>query len=490
MNPVLSRFESWCKIPHPSGHTEAMQAWLVSQAASLGFECESDAAGNVLIRKPASPGREAAPVVALQAHIDMVPQPLTGRDWTREPVVTRLVPQGEDAEFPEATLLKAEGTSLGADCGIGACAMLELLAGNESLPALECLFTVDEEVGMVGANQIRPNWLRARYLLNLDTESEGILMTGCAGAVDLTARFRYGLATVIPEGDKAVRIRLSGLQGGHSGMDIHLGRANACKLICRFLKHAVVNFEARVASFNAGSLRNAIPRDAEAVITVPGEILSEVIDEVAYYGELFRDEYRGIEPDIQFVAEPYTAPGALLPEEIQDDILNAVEAACNGVFRYSPDYPGLVETSSNLASVTTQPIADSNTPAGETVVLCLVRSQAEEMKRWLASSLQSTFQLGGARVEFGAAYPGWELSPDSKLLSRARDIYKETFGQAPLVTSVHCGLECGVLSALYPDMEILSFGPTVHHPHSPNESVEIESVDRFWTYLKALLASF
>lgn len=490
MNPVLTQFESWCKIPHPSHHTEAMQAWLKQFAASRSLDCETDSVGNVLIRKPASPDRRDAPPVALQAHIDMVPQPLEGRDWAHDPVTVRFVPQGEDAEFPDVALLKADGTTLGADCGIGACTMLALLAGDDPLPALECLFTVDEETGMHGANALRPDWLKAKYLLNLDTESEGVLMTACAGAVDLTARFRYGLTTVIPEGDQAIRLKLSGLQGGHSGMDIHMGRGNACKLMCRFLKHAVVNFEARLSSFNAGSLRNAIPRTAEAVITVPGEIAAEVIDEVAYYQDLFRDELRGIDPGVNFSAEICADPAALMPEEIQDDILNTIEAVHDGVFRYSPDIPGLVETSSNLASVSSHFIPDSNQPAGETEVLCLVRSQGEETKRWLASSIQSTFLLGGARVEFGSSYPGWELSSDSLLLSRAREVWRRTFGNDPVVTGVHCGLECGVIASLYPHMDILSIGPTIHHPHSPNESVEIESVDRFWTFIRALLASF
>lgn len=490
MNPVLTHFESWCSIPHPSGHTETMQSYLKQFAAAQQLECVTDAAGNVLIRKPAAPGHEDAPVVALQAHIDMVPQPLDGRDWTTEPVRMRWIAKGGDSEFPDAALLKAEGTTLGADCGIGACAMLALLSGSEPAPALECLFTVDEETGMHGANRLRPDWLKARYMLNLDTESEGVLMTGCAGAVDLTARFRYGLSTVVPDGDKAIMLRLSGLQGGHSGMDIHMGRGNACKLMCRFLKHAVVNFEARLASFQAGSLRNAIPREAEAVITVPGEIAEEVLAEAAYYNDLFREELRGIDPDVLFRAEQCALPAALMPEEIQDDILNTVEAAHDGVFRYSPDIPGLVETSSNLASVTTRLISDSRQPAGETEILCLIRSQNEEMKRWLASSLQSTFLLGGARVEFGSSYPGWDLPADSELLTKAKSVYQQTFDRAPVVAGVHCGLECGVISALYPRMDILSFGPTIHHPHSPNESVEIESVDRFWTFLKALLASF
>ena len=490
MNPVLTHFESWCKIPHPSHHTEAMQVWLRQFADSHSLDCETDHAGNILMRKPASPGRESAPVVALQAHIDMVPQPLEGRDWTHDPVTVRLVPRGEDSEFPDAALLKADGTSLGADCGIGACTMLALLAGDEPSPALECLFTVDEETGMHGANALRTGWLKAKYMLNLDAESEGVLMTACAGAVDLTARFRYGLTTVIPDGDQAVKLSLSGLRGGHSGMDIHMGRGNACKLMCRFLKHAVVNFEARLSSFNAGSLRNAIPRTAEAVITVPGEIVDEVIEEVAYYNALFRDELRGIDDGVNFSAGRCAAPASLMPEEIQDDILNTLEAVHDGVFRYSPDIPGLVETSSNLASVSTRFITDSKQPAGETEVLCLVRSQGEEMKRWLASSIQSTFLLGGARVEFGSSYPGWELSPGSGLLSRAKDVWSKTFGDKPVVTGVHCGLECGVISSLYPHMDILSVGPTIHHPHSPNESVEIESVGHFWTFIRALLASF
>lgn len=331
---------------------------------------------------------------------------------------------------------------------------------------------------MGGANGLSDQWLQGQLMLNLDTETFGQLMTGCAGAVDMVASFGYRMDAAVPAGDRAVRLSLRGLQGGHSGMDIHLGRGNAIKLLCRFLKHAVVNFEARVASIHGGSLRNAIPREATAVLTVPAEAVDELLEEVAYYQELFRYELRVSDPDITFMAVETELPQSLLPEEVQDDILNAIEAAHDGVLRYVPGQQ-VVETSSNLALVETND--------GEARVIFLIRSMNEEMKRALASQLQSAFLLAGARVEFEAAYNGWELPLDAPVVRKAIEVFEQEFGHRPEVTSVHCGLECGVIGAKYPAMQILSVGPTIHHPHSPNESVELESIEQFWNYLVALL---
>ena len=479
------RFSELCDIPHPSHHLDAVRAYILGVAHEAGLEAETDAVGNVLVRRPASAGREAAPGVILEAHMDMVPQAdaASAHCFERDPIRPRLVPKGECAEYPDAELVMATGTTLGADNGIGVAAMLTVLTDpSVEAPALECLFTVDEETGMSGVHGLDPSWLRGRYLLNLDTETEGVVMTGCAGAVDMEAVFKYRMDSQVPEGDRAVRLTLNGLQGGHSGMDIHLGRGNACKLMNRFLKHAVINFEARLASFSGGSLRNAIPREAEAVITVPAEIVNDVLDEVAYYHDLFRYELRGIDDGVRLSAAETELPGALLPEAVQDDLLNSVEACHDGVLRFSPDCPHVVETSSNLASVKT--LED-----GEARVSFLIRSMNEEMKRALASRLHSVFVMAGARVAFSAAYPGWELPAASPLLAQARAVYADTFGTDVRVESVHCGLECGILSARCPGLDIISFGPTIHHPHSPQESVETESVARFWRYLTALLAA-
>lgn len=482
---VLSQFRAICQIPHPSGHLEALRAYIINNVSECGLQAEVDEVGNILVRVPATEGwAEKAQslqvsqdhVTVLQAHYDMVPQANqdSTHDFLNDPLELRT----------EGNLLMATDTTLGADNGIGVAAMLEVVNNKELVHGpLELLFTVDEETGMTGVRQMKADWLKGQTLLNLDTEREGELMVGCAGAVDITASYRYRLERGIPEGDVAVLLTLTGLKGGHSGMDIHLGRGNACKLMARFLKHAVVNFEARVASIQGGGLRNAIPREAQAVITVPGEVVDELMDEVSYYAELFRYELRGVDEGVVFTAVETSDPSYLLPEEVQDDILNSLEAAHDGVMRLSPDVPGVVETSSNLAAVEMSAIEDS----GLCRVIIMARSMNEEMKRALASRLQSTFILGGARVEFSAAYPGWELPATSPLLKRMRKLYKELFGTDIRVNSVHCGLECGIIHDLYPKLEIISFGPTIHHPHSPEESVEIDSIDRFWKLLKAII---
>jgi dipeptidase D len=474
MSPLWQQFLTLCGLPHPSGHLAAIRDYVAGQAHLLGLGVETDEVGNLLVTQPATPGCEAWPSLALQAHLDMVPQADadTPHDFTLDPIQPYLTPDGQ---------VRAHGTTLGADNGIGVASMLALMNDAE-LPhgPLEYLFTVDEETGMTGANALRPDWLHSSVLINTDAETEGTIMTACAGAVNLEATFKYRMDTQVPDGDVAIQLDLTGLQGGHSGMDIHRGRANACKLLFRFLKHAVINFEARLASVHAGGLRNAIPREAHAVITVPAEVVEDMIAEVAYYAELYQYEWRTLEPSLSFTARTTQLPTALLPEEIQDDVINSIVGCHDGVLRYSPTQPDLVETSSNLAQV--------ETSDEETRILFLVRSQNEEQKRALASQLQSVLILGGARVEFRAPYPGWELEGDAPVLRWATDVYAATFGQAPRVSGVHCGLECGIIGAAYPALAMISIGPTIHSPHSPSESVEVESVDRYWQYLRALVS--
>lgn len=459
---LWQQFAAISAIPHPSGHLAALRAYIIDVAQRCGHEVLSDESGNVLVRTGETPE------VCLQAHYDMVPQKDEEMtfDFEQDPLQLRVV----------GNQVLATGTTLGADNGIGVAAMLVLM--QEAERPLELLFTANEETGMQGARGLSSDWLKARRLINLDTEVEGVLMTGCAGAVNMTATVKYRPDNIIPEGDMAVLLTLTGLQGGHSGMDIHLHRANACKLMNRFLKHVVVNFEARVASFNSGTLRNAIPREAQAVITVPGEIVDEVIEEVNYYNELYRDEYADGEPSLSFSAMPTELPSTLLPEEIQDDLLNAIEACHNGVWSLGRNY---VDTSSNMAHVMT-------TADGVAEVLLMVRSMDEERKRACASSIQSAFLLAGFRVDFAANYGAWNIDEQSPLVQKTIRTYSEVNGGTLLTDKVHCGLECGVITELYPEMQIVSIGPTIHHPHSPQESVEIESVRRFWTLLEAIVS--
>lgn len=456
-------FTAICAIPHPSGYLEPLRAYILSIAEKCGFMTLTDEAGNVLVQTG------VAPVLCLQAHYDMVPQ----KD---EAVTFDFEHDALQLQVDHGSVM-ATGTTLGADNGIGVAAMLALMQ-QPDLPSVELLFTANEETGMQGARQLPEGWITAPRLLNLDTEQEGVLMTGCAGAVNITASLKYKAESVIPEGDQAVRVTLTGLQGGHSGMDIHLHRANACKLMNRFLKHAVVNFEARLASFNSGTLRNAIPREAVAVITIPGEVVDEVIEEVRYYNDLYREEYGEDEPMLSFTAVPVALPASLLPEEVQDDLLNAIEACHNGVWSMGKGY---VDTSSNMAHVTTR-------QEGEVEVLLMVRSMDEERKRACASAIQSAFLLAGFGVDFAASYGAWNIHEDAAFVRQVVEAYKTLPGDRQMtIDKVHCGLECGVLTEKYPDLQIVSVGPTIHHPHSPQESVETGSVERFWALLQALL---
>lgn len=472
---LWKQFEAICNIPHPSGHLEALRAYILEQVGQAGLVAETDEVGNIRVLVPATDGK-SGPITTLQAHYDMVPQANASHRFNFQTDALQL-------RQVQGTVM-ATDTTLGADNGIGVAAMLVIaLHPTQGHGPLELLFTVDEEQGMTGVRALRPDWLQGSRLINLDTEQEGELMIGCAGAVDITASYRYKLEPGIPEGDTAILLNLTGLKGGHSGMDIQLSRGNACKLLVRFLKHAVVNFEARVAWLKGGGVRNAIPREASAVLTVPAEVADELMEEVSYYAELFRYELRGIDSDLVFTAQATDAPDFLLPEEVQDDILNSLEAAHDGVFRYVPDMPSVVETSSNLATV--QMVHKDG--AGECSVTMMVRSMNEEMKRALASRLQSCFILGGARVQFSAAYPGWEEPLSSSFVQQVLSTYRKLFATDMKVNSVHCGLECGLLHDLYPNMEMVSIGPTIHHPHSPEESVEIASVARFWQLLLEII---
>ncbi len=474
---LWKHFQAISAIPHPSGNLSAIAQYVKEFAQKFAFPVVEDEAGNILVRI----SNQAEYV--LQAHLDMVPQVADGVafDFTKDALQLRTVEADTDGH-PNCVM--ATGTTLGADNGIGVAAMLALMEEAASQdpsqrPAIELLFTTDEETGMTGARGLKPDMIHAQKMINLDTEEAGVLMTGCAGAVNISAVMKYRMDNEVPEGDQAIQLTLSGLQGGHSGMDIHLFRANACKLMNRFLKHAVVNFEARVASIDCGTLRNAIPRFGQAIITVPSEVVDEIIEEVRYYQDLYRYEFTGIEPDLKFEAETVAMPNALLPEEIQDDLLNAVEACHDGVWRWGNIQKMEVDTSSNLATLKT-------TADGIAESIILVRSMDEERKRALASSIHSAFLQGGSRVKFCSAYAAWNTPDDAPLVKHALSVASQN-GIDLSLSKVHCGLECGVISEKYPNMQIISIGPSIHHPHSPQESVEVDSVMTFWKLLKEII---
>lgn len=470
---LWQHFYSLTQVPRPSGKKEPVGTFIENFGKSLGLETLRDEVGNVLVRKPATPGMENRKAVVLQAHMDMVPQKNSGiaHNFETDPIQAYI-----DGEW-----VTAKDTTLGADNGIGVAAAMAVLESKDiAHPAIEMFITVDEETGMFGAFGLQPGFLKGDILINMDSEDEGELYVGCAGGLDANITFAYQEVEV-PEGDVALKVSLTGLKGGHSGVDIHLQRANANKLMFRFLKEAVAEYEARLASIDGGSLRNAIPREAFAVITVPEEGVQDILDFAAECQDLFTEEFKGVEGNITLSVEQVDLPSGLLPEEIQDDLINGVTACFNGVYRVLPELPSVVETSNNLA------IIKSN---GKTVELkSLLRSSVDSRKEELASVIESTFALAGAKIEFTGGYPGWKPNLNSPILKEMTKVYENKYGKTPKVMIIHAGLECGILGTNYPNMDMISFGPTIRYPHSPDEKVNIATVKMFWDYLVETLAN-
>ena len=470
---LWSSFYSLTQIPRPSGKRKEIADFLVNYGKSLGLETLQDEIGNVLIRKPASAGYENHPGVILQGHMDMVPQKNSDKqfDFEKDPIEAYIEDNGQ--------WVTADGTTLGADDGIGVATAMSILADKNAVhPPLEAFFTIDEETGMYGANDLKSGWLKGKYLLNLDSETEGELYVGCAGGIDAEATFAYQPVET-EEGDIALKVTLKGCKGGHSGCDIHLQRANAIKLLFRFLKDAVANFEARLACVEGGNMRNSIPREASAVITIPEESYQDVQDLVDRYEDLWLREYDGVETDLHFTAEEVECPKMEMPEDVQDFLIHAITLCPHGVYRVIPEMPDIVETSNNLAIIKTK----ENTVK----VICLARSSVESRKEELASVIQSAFSLAGAEVKFDGAYPGWKPNFKSGLLKTMKETYEKEFGTEPRIVTIHAGLECGIIGSKYEGMEMISFGPTIEHPHSPDERVNIATVQKFYRYVQAAL---
>lgn len=470
---VWKAFHSLTQIPRPSGKRKEISDFLADYGRSLGLETIVDEIGNVIIRKPASAGYEGHPGVILQGHMDMVPQKDSDKEFNFE---TDPIQAYVDGEW-----VTADGTTLGADDGMGVAAAMAVLADKTlQHPALEAFFTIDEETGMYGAEALQPGLLQGRTLLNLDCESEGELYIGCAGGVDGTAVFHYE-PVAVPEGDVALLVKLSGLHGGHSGCDIHLQRANAIKKLFEFLKEAVSEYEARIACVQGGSLRNAIPREATALITVPAEGKDELLELVDFYEDLFIKTYDGIEDNIHLTATefPIADVKGLLPEDTQDFLIHAITICPHGVYRMIPEIPDVVETSNNVAVITTT--EDTIT------VQCLTRSSVESRKEELMEVIDSTFRMAGAEITFSGSYPGWKPNTNSHILDTMKAIYERDFGKTPRIMTIHAGLECGIIGKNYPGLDMISFGPTIVHPHSPSEAVNIETVGKFYRFLLATL---
>lgn len=464
---VWKHFYSLTQIPRPSKKEGKAVQFVKDFGRQLGLETHVDEVGNVVIRKPATPGMENRKMVTLQCHLDMVPQKNEGtqHDFEKDPITPYV-----DGEW-----VKAKGTTLGSDNGMGVAAALAILESKD-IPhgPIEALFTVDEETGMTGAFALKPGLLKGDILINLDSEDEGELYIGCAGGMDAVIQIPY-LEIPVPEEHIPYKLSLTGLKGGHSGLDINLGRANANKLLFRFLNFGNDELDIHIASVNGGTLRNAIPREAFAVVMVPEDRQQAFLEAVKKYEKIFQTEYNQTEPDLKFTAEKTEKPERILNPSGQTRLIKSVYGCPNGVIRMSDSVPGLVETSTNLAVVRTE--------KGGAIVQCLLRSSVDSAKEDVGQMIRSVFELAGAEVKLEGGYPGWKPNPDSAILKTMKNVYKNMFGKEPEVKAVHAGLECGLIGGIYPNMDMISCGPTIRHPHSPDEKVHIPSVDKFWKFL-------
>ena len=474
LNPecIWRNFDALTQVPRPSGHLEKVQHMLLEFAARVGVEAFKDAAGNIVMRKPASPGMENRKGIILQAHMDMVPQKSneSTHNFETDPIQTYV-----DGEW-----VKAKGTTLGADNGIGVAAIMAVMEDKTLVHGpVEGLITADEETGMFGANDLPEGELNGDILLNLDSETWGKFVIGSAGGVDITATLEYKEVETDKD-DAAVKVVIKGLKGGHSGLEINEGRGNANKLMARFVHEAIAEYGARLATWHGGNMRNAIPFECETVLTLPKENVEALKEAVAEWCALFNNEYRTIEENIQFFVEDDEAPATQVPEEIQDNLLDAIYGCHNGVLRMIPVFPSVVETSSNLA------IIDIN--GGHAYFKLLARSSRESMRDYIATTLESTFSMAGMKVEMSGEYGGWDPNTDSEILQLLEKNYRELFNEDAIEQVDHAGLECSVILGKYPHLDVVSLGPTMRSPHTTTERCLISTVAPFWELLKKTMA--
>src|SRR5574344_536907 len=468
---IWSNFDALTQIPRPSGHLEKVQQFLLDFAKRVGVEAFKDSANNIVMRKPATPGMENRKTVILQGHIDMVPQKAKDSKhiFETDPIET----------YIDGDWVKAKGTTLGSDDGLGIAAIMAIMESKELKHGpIEALCTADEETGMYGANDLAADTLNGEILLNLDTETEGEMIIGSAGGIDVTATLDYKDVDTDKD-DIAVKVTLKGLRGGHSGLEINEGRANANKLMVRFVREAIASYEARLASWDGGNMRNAIPFECETVLTLPRDNKAALLGLVDYCKKLFNEDFKGIENNIEFFAEDIDTPKTEVPEEIQDNLIDAIFACHNGVIRNIPTIPSIVETSSNLAII--------NIGNGKATIQILARSSSESMKEYIATTLESCFNMAGMKVTFSGEYGGWQPNTDSLMVKTMTSIYKQLFGEEPTVQVCHAGLECSVILSKYPNLDIVSFGPTLCSPHTTNERAFIPSIPKFWKFLTKTL---
>jgi dipeptidase D len=472
-NQLWNNFADLNEVPRPSKKEERVIAFMESFGHRLGLETHVDAVGNVIIKKPATPGMENRKTLVLQGHLDMVHQKNSDTSFDFDAEGIRSLVDGE--------WVKAQGTTLGADNGIGVAAIMTLLESRDiPHPSLEALFTIDEETGMTGAQGLDEHLLQGEIMLNLDSEEDNELTIGCAGGLNTNTIIRYKEEDT-PSGYSGIRISVTGLKGGHSGIDIHLGRGNANKIMNRLIFGMGKAFGLRISEIEGGGLRNAIPRESFAIGALAPEKWAECLDVLEQRKTEILKEFRSVEPNLTISTSSVSAPSKVMTHDGLEQMTRAIAAMPNGVFRMSPEIPGLVETSSNLARVQVK--------NGEFTTLSLQRSSIESGKAEIAEAVRAVFELAGASVEHSGDYPGWAPNPDSPILAQMVSLYESLFGSKPHVAACHAGLECGIIGRHYPGMDMISFGPTIRHPHSPDEKVHIASVQKFWKYLLAIVAN-
>ena len=470
---IWRNFDALTQVPRPSGHLEKIQQFLLDFAAQAGVEAMKDSGGNIVMRKPATPGMENRKGIILQAHMDMVPQKSkeSKHNFETDPIET----------YIDGDWVKAKGTTLGADNGLGVATIMAVMEDKTLVHGpVEALITADEETHMVGANALPEGVLFGDVLLNLDSETWGKFVIGSAGGVDVSAKLEYKEVETDAD-DVAMKVVLNGLRGGHSGLEIHEGRANANKLMVRFVREAVATCEARLATWHGGTMRNAIPFECETVLTLPKENVEEFKQLVAEFKETFENDYKAIESGIGFFTESVETPATEVPEEIQDNLIDAIYACHDGVLRMIPTFPTVVETSSNLAIID---IAE-----GKAEFKILARSANDSMRDYLATTLESCFSMAGMEVTMSGSYGGWDPNTDSEILKLLEKNYLELFGEEATKQADHAGLECSVIRGKYPHLDVVSFGPTLCSPHTTSERCCISTVAPFWELLKKTLAT-
>ncbi len=464
---VWEIFEDICNIPHPSKHEQKIIEYTKNFGEKLGLDVAVDETGNVIIRKPATKGMEDRQTIVLQGHLDMVPQKNSDKDhdFTKDPIEPII-----DEDW-----VKANGTTLGADNGVGVAAALAVLQDkNIEHGPIECLFTVDEETGMGGAFGLKPGFIKGDILINLDSEEEGELYIGCAGGIDTYVVFNYDEQST-PSGHAAYKIEVKGLKGVHSGLDINLGRGNANKILNRIMWEANRTMGLEIASIEGGSLKNAIPREAFAVVTVPENNAKKFEEFVAGMEKDVINELGSIDPDVSVKALKTEAPSKIIDPKVSKKFFNAVYGCPNGVIRMIGDMPEVVETSTNLAVL--------KSDNGKIEIATLQISSVDSAKQDLANMIRSVFELADAEVKHDGAYPGWKPNVNSPILKTMKEVYNKKFGKIPEQKVIHAGLECGLIGGVAPNLDMISFGPSIENPHSPDERVNIRSVGMFWDYL-------